>query len=135
MPRSPATLINKPIERSNIEIVDIVIDLHFTQFHTTAASKAAAGGNGMTITQRDRDLGTGYAMKPFTTERLTSVGRGTPMGELLRRYWHPVGLVSDATVPRKVRVLGEDLVLFRNKQASVGLLHPRCSHRGTTSIT
>ncbi|MEH2527397.1 hypothetical protein V1288_005306 [Bradyrhizobium sp. AZCC 2176] len=62
------------------------------------APKAVAGGSGMTITQRDRDLGTGYAMKPSTTRtELTSVGRGTPMGELLRRYWHPVGLVADAT--------------------------------------
>ena len=49
----------------------------------------------MNITQRDRDLGTGYAMKPSTTRtELTAVGRGTPMGELLRRYWHPVGLIS-----------------------------------------
>ena len=88
----------------------------------------------MNITQRDRDLGTGYAMKPSTTRtELTSVGRGTPMGELLRRYWHPVGLVADATdIPRKVRVLGEDLVLFRDKHARVGLLHARCCHRGTT---
>jgi phenylpropionate dioxygenase-like ring-hydroxylating dioxygenase large terminal subunit len=88
----------------------------------------------MNITQRDRDLGTGYAMKPSTTRtELTAVGRGTPMGELLRRYWHPVGLVTDATdIPRKVRVLGEDLVLFRDKHARVGLLHARCCHRGTT---
>ena len=88
----------------------------------------------MNITQRDRDLGTGYAMKPSTTRtELTAVGRGTPMGELLRRYWHPVGLVGDATdIPRKVRVLGEDLVLFRDKHARVGLLHARCCHRGTT---
>ena len=88
----------------------------------------------MNITQRDRDLGTGYAMKPSTTRtELTSVGRGTPMGELLRRYWHPVGLVADATdIPRKLRVLGEDLVLFRDKHARVGLLHARCCHRGTT---
>ena len=65
----------------------------------------------MNITQRDRDLGTAYAMKPSTTRtELTSVGRGTPMGELLRSYWHPVGLVTDATdIPRKVRVLAEDL--------------------------
>ncbi|WP_028345776.1 hypothetical protein [Bradyrhizobium murdochi] len=68
----------------------------------------------MTITQRDRDPGTGYAVKPSTTRtELTAVGRGTPMGELLRRYWHPIGLVSGATnIPRKVRVLGEELVLF-----------------------
>ena len=88
----------------------------------------------MNITQRDRDLGTGYAMKPSTTRtELTSVGRGTPMGELLRRYWHPVGLVADATdIPRKVRVLGEDLVLFRDRHGRAGLLHARCCHRGTT---
>jgi phenylpropionate dioxygenase-like ring-hydroxylating dioxygenase large terminal subunit len=86
------------------------------------------------ITQRDRDLGTGYALKqPTTRTELTSVGRGTPMGELLRRYWHPVGLVSDATdIPRKVRILGEDLVLFRDRHGRAGLLHARCCHRGTT---
>ena len=55
------------------------------------------------------------------------------MGELLRRYWHPVGLVTDATdIPRKVRVLGEDLVLFRDRHGRAGLLHARCCHRGTT---
>src|SRR5437660_2988878 len=88
----------------------------------------------MNITQRDRNLGTGYAMKSSTTRtELTSVGRGTPMGELLRRYWHPVGLVTDATgIPRKVRVLGEDLVLFREKHARVGLVHARWCHLGTT---
>ena len=49
----------------------------------------------MNITQRDRDLGTAYAMRPSTTRtELTEVGRGTPMGELLRRYWHPIGLAD-----------------------------------------
>ena len=88
----------------------------------------------MTITQRDRDLGTGYAMRPSDTRtELTEVGRGTPMGELLRRYWHPVGLVEDATdTPRKVRALGEDLILFRDRHGRAGLLHARCCHRGTT---
>nr|WP_249129432.1 Rieske 2Fe-2S domain-containing protein [Bradyrhizobium japonicum] len=88
----------------------------------------------MTTTQRDRDLGTAYAMKPpHTRTELTSVVRGTPMGELLRRYWHPVGLTSDATdTPKKVRALGEDLILFRDKHGRVGLLHARCCHRGTT---
>jgi phenylpropionate dioxygenase-like ring-hydroxylating dioxygenase large terminal subunit len=88
----------------------------------------------MNITQRDRDLGTAYAMGPSTTRtELTEVGRGTPMGELLRRYWHPIGLAADATdVPRKVRVLAEDLILFRDRHGRVGLLHARCCHRGTT---
>lgn len=72
-----------------MQIVDIVIDLHFTSENkpNDRGAKAGAGGNGMTITQRDRDLGTGYAMKPSTTRtELTAVGRGTPMRELLRRY-------------------------------------------------
>jgi phenylpropionate dioxygenase-like ring-hydroxylating dioxygenase large terminal subunit len=88
----------------------------------------------MTITQRDRDLGTAYALhEPATRTELTSVARGTPMGELMRRYWHPVGLASDATdIPRKVRVLGEDLILFRDRRGNPGLLHARCCHRGTT---
>lgn len=88
----------------------------------------------MTVTQRDRDLGTAYALRePSTRTELTSVGRGTAMGELMRRYWHPVGLVTDATdIPRKVRVLGEDLILFRDRRGNPGLLHARCCHRGTT---
>ncbi|MCA8928953.1 MAG: Rieske 2Fe-2S domain-containing protein [Alphaproteobacteria bacterium] len=64
---------------------------------------------------------------------LTRVERGTPMGELLRRYWHPVGLASDASArPKPVRVLGEDLILFRDGGGRPGLLYPRCCHRGTT---
>jgi phenylpropionate dioxygenase-like ring-hydroxylating dioxygenase large terminal subunit len=80
------------------------------------------------------DLHTAYQMKPSTyRSELTEVGRGKPMGELLRRYWHPVGLAADAgDTPRKVRALGEDLVLFRDRQGRPGLLHARCCHRGTT---
>lgn len=66
---------------------------------------------------------------------LTEVGRGTPMGELLRRYWHPVGLVEDAsTTPRQIKVLGEDLILFRDGSGRPGLLHPRCAHRGSSLL-
>jgi phenylpropionate dioxygenase-like ring-hydroxylating dioxygenase large terminal subunit len=70
---------------------------------------------------------------PTYIEKLTLVGRGTPMGELLRRYWHPVGLSSDATAtPCQIRVLGEDLILFRDGQGQAGLLYPRCIHRGAS---
>ena len=66
-------------------------------------------------------------------EYLSRVGPGTPMGELLRRYWHPIGLTADAgDTPRRVRALGEDLVLFRDGAGRAGLLHARCCHRGTT---
>lgn len=68
-------------------------------------------------------------------ERLTRVGPGTPAGELLRRYWHPVAIAADLTPdnPTKfVRILGEDLVLFRTPSDQVGLLHDRCAHRGVS---
>ncbi|MDN5931082.1 MAG: Rieske 2Fe-2S domain-containing protein [Pseudonocardia sp.] len=63
-------------------------------------------------------------------ERLTRVGPGTPMGELLRRYWWPVATHDMATrVPVKRRLLGEDLVLFRDGSGTVGLLAEQCPHR------
>src|ERR1700756_3417850 len=78
------------------------------------------------------DTGTGYDTRPSTyVARLTEVGRGTPMGELLRRYWHPVGLAADAgATPRPVKILGEELILFRDGQGRAGLVYPRCCHRG-----
>ena len=80
------------------------------------------------------DEGTGYTRAaPSYLAKLAEVGRGTPMGELLRRYWHPVGLGSHATnTPREVRLLGEDLVLFRDGAGRAGLVWSRCCHRGTT---
>ena len=70
---------------------------------------------------------------PSYIKELTEVGPGSPMGELLRRYWHPVGLTADAAAtPRQVRVLGEDLILFRDGAGRAGLLHPRCAHRGAS---
>ena len=68
-------------------------------------------------------------------ERLTRVGPGTPAGELLRRYWYPVGVASELTeeTPTQlVRILGETLVLFRDKKGRVGLLEDRCPHRGAS---
>jgi phenylpropionate dioxygenase-like ring-hydroxylating dioxygenase large terminal subunit len=130
-----------PIKPANAKVfatVDIVIDLKFTLrkivISSNTAAKAGKGASAMNITQRDRDLGTAYAMRPSATRtELTEVGRGTPMGELLRRYWHPISLAADATdIPRKVRALGEDLVLFRDRHGRAGLLHARCCHRGTT---
>ncbi len=67
-------------------------------------------------------------------ELLTQVGRGKPAGELLRRYWQPVALSEELPAggaPVPVRILGEDLVLFRNDKGRPGLLGIHCSHRGT----
>src|SRR3954466_5997155 len=65
-------------------------------------------------------------------EQLTQVGAGTPMGELLRRYWHPIAGSTDfdADPVRPVRLLGEDLVLYRDEAGKIGLLGNRCAHRG-----
>ena len=78
--------------------------------------------------------GRAYGMTTGTWDpELIEVGAGTPAGELLRRYWHPVAPSSDATdLPRDVRLLGEDLILFRSGNGEPGLVHPRCCHRGTT---
>jgi 5,5'-dehydrodivanillate O-demethylase oxygenase subunit len=65
-------------------------------------------------------------------EILTRVGPGTPMGELLRRYWYPIAAESQlaAGCVRRVRLLGEDLALFRDAHGRLGLLDTRCPHRG-----
>ncbi len=65
---------------------------------------------------------------------LTQTGPGTPCGELLRRYWQPVALEEELPrdgAPLRVKILGEDLVLFRDDQGRPGLLGLHCSHRGT----
>ncbi len=70
-------------------------------------------------------------LDPETNRKLSEVGPGTPMGGLLRRYWHPVGGVSElARRPIKpVRLLGEDLVLYRDRSGGYGLLDRHCPHR------
>jgi 5,5'-dehydrodivanillate O-demethylase len=67
-------------------------------------------------------------------EALTRVGRGTPMGELLRRYWFPVAASCELRrhPVKAVGLLGERLVLFRDASGQLGLLDERCPHRGTS---
>jgi len=66
-------------------------------------------------------------------ERLTRVGPGTPMGELMRRYWIPAAFSHQVAKPDcppvRVRLMGENLVLFRDTQGRVGLVDERCPHR------
>jgi 5,5'-dehydrodivanillate O-demethylase oxygenase subunit len=64
-------------------------------------------------------------------ERLTRVGPGSPMGELLRRYWMPIAAVTefDDKATKPVRLLGEDLVLYKDLSGSFGLVDRRCPHR------
>jgi phenylpropionate dioxygenase-like ring-hydroxylating dioxygenase large terminal subunit len=77
----------------------------------------------------------GYHLRttPAPDPELTQVGPGTPAGEYLRRFWQPVAFARDLTdAPLRVRILGEDLVVFRDRGGRVGVLHLHCAHRGTS---
>jgi phenylpropionate dioxygenase-like ring-hydroxylating dioxygenase large terminal subunit len=69
-------------------------------------------------------------------ELITRAGAGTPLGDLMRRYWIPTLLSEEVPAPdappAQVRVLGEDLVAFRDSLGRIGLLDEHCSHRGTS---
>jgi len=69
-------------------------------------------------------------------ELLTQINLGTPMGNLIRRYWVPALLSEEISQPDcppvRVRLLGEELVAFRDSQGRIGLLGERCAHRGTS---
>ena len=65
---------------------------------------------------------------------LTQTDRGAPCGELLRRYWQPAALseeLPEGGAPLKVKILGEELALFRDDQGRPGLIGLHCAHRGT----
>ncbi len=66
-------------------------------------------------------------------ERITRVGLGTPMGNFMRRYWMPFALCSQLPesdcAPIRVRLLGENLIAFRNSEGKVGVLNAACPHR------
>ena len=67
---------------------------------------------------------------------LTQVGPGTPMGDVLRRYWHPVAAVAELrnepVLP--VEILGEHLALYRSPNGDLGLMAERCPHRGASMV-
>jgi phthalate 4,5-dioxygenase oxygenase subunit len=72
-------------------------------------------------------------LSPQDNERITRVSAGTPMGTLLRRYWQPALLTSELPEndgpPVRVRLLGEDLIAFRDTEGNVGLVDAFCPHR------
>ena len=69
-------------------------------------------------------------------ELLTRVGRGTPMGDLMRQYWIPALLSSELPEadggPKRLRLLGEDLVAFRDSEGKIGVVTENCPHRGAS---
>ncbi|MDH3580823.1 MAG: Rieske 2Fe-2S domain-containing protein [Hyphomicrobiales bacterium] len=96
------------------------------------------------VDQRPADVGaakdlvkpySGYEKNhvPAHDPLLTETGPGTPMGEYMRRFWHPVCMSEELTdTPHYLEFLGEELVAFRDKSGRVGLLHAHCCHRGAS---
>ena len=70
---------------------------------------------------------------PREDESLTHIGSGTPCGEYMRRFWQPV-IFSDELkdLPVPLKILGEELVAFRDKRGRMGLMELHCPHRGTS---
>jgi 5,5'-dehydrodivanillate O-demethylase len=76
-------------------------------------------------------------LSPEDNELLTKVGPGTPGGTLLRMYWHPINLsreINDDSPTKFVRVLGEDLVIFKDKSGRFGLIADKCAHRNASMV-
>jgi phenylpropionate dioxygenase-like ring-hydroxylating dioxygenase large terminal subunit len=70
---------------------------------------------------------------PPPDAEITSTDPGTPMGEFMRRFWQPVCLSEElGDLVKPIRIMGEDLVAFRDLGGRVGVLHRHCSHRGTS---
>lgn len=75
-------------------------------------------------------------LKQEINEQLTQVGPGTPMGELLRRYWYPVAFVRelDEWPIKKVRLLGENFALWRRPKGGYGIMQEHCPHRRASMV-
>ncbi|HEY0315958.1 MAG TPA: Rieske 2Fe-2S domain-containing protein, partial [Sphingomonas sp.] len=72
-------------------------------------------------------------MTPEQNDFITLSGRDRPLGALLRRYWQPIALIEELDGPRPlkaVKLLGQDLVLFRDEEGRLGLIDRDCAHRG-----
>jgi nitrite reductase/ring-hydroxylating ferredoxin subunit len=75
-------------------------------------------------------------LSPADNETLVRVGPGTPMGDVMRRYWRSIALSNDLpkvnSDPLRVKLLGEYFVLFRDSEGRVGMLDELCMHRGAS---
>ncbi|PZC48736.1 MAG: 5,5'-dehydrodivanillate O-demethylase [Chloroflexi bacterium] len=71
------------------------------------------------------------ALAKALNEALTQVGSGTPMGDLMRRYWQPVAATAelDDHATKEVTILRENLVLYKDRSGNLGLIDRFCPHR------
>ena len=79
--------------------------------------------------------GYNQTIKPEFDKNLSLTDPNTPCGEYLRRYWHPVSLSSEISgIPKEIRILGEDLVIFKTTENHIGLVHKNCPHRRASLV-
>ena len=79
--------------------------------------------------------GYNQAIVPKIDESLARTNSKTACGEYFRRYWHPVALTSEVSeTPREIRILGEDLVIFKTTKGNIGLVHKACPHRRASMV-
>ena len=74
--------------------------------------------------KREDFRGYKQSVVPKIDEVLARTNSNTSCGEYLRRYWHPVALTSEVSeIPKEIRILGEDLVIFKTNKKKIGLVH------------
>ncbi|SAL60852.1 Rieske (2Fe-2S) domain-containing protein [Caballeronia peredens] len=93
----------------------------------------SSGGSGATV-KKLVPFGGYYVNKvPGHDPELTETGPGTPMGEYMRAFWHPICMSIELTdTPRFLKILNEELVAFRDGSGRIGVLHAHCAHRGAS---
>ena len=94
------------------------------------------GNRGLSIKKNSTDINlkgfSGYELKHSKEidDEITRIGPGTKAGEYFRRYWHPIFISSElGDLPVAIKILGEELVLFRDQSLQLGLVHKHCPHR------
>src|ERR1700761_3086943 len=94
-------------------------------------SPSRSGPGGEIIAAGYRPTSEERLLTAARNDMLTRVGPGTPMGELLRRYWQPIAGANelDTNPIKTVRLMGEDLVLYRDRGGRYGLVDLHCPHR------
>ena len=78
-------------------------------------------------------------LRAADNELLTRTGSGTGMGELFRRFWVPALLSRELPEPDcppvRVKIMGEDMLAFRDSKNRIGIIEPHCAHRGAKSVS
>ena len=101
---------------------------------STVAEKTKANPGGASKAQKLIPYG-GYFTNtiPGHDPEITETEPGTPLGEYMRGFWHPICMSLELTdTPRFLKIMGEELVAFRDKSGQVGVLHAHCVHRGAS---